>query len=312
MDLSVVVPVYCEEDAVARFLKRTMPILDEMELVYEIIFVLDPSPDLTEDVIKGQIENNPNIKLIVLSRRFGQPASTMAGIFNCTGDACVVIDVDLQDPPELIPEMYKKMLEGYEVVYATRRSRTGETLIKRLVSYLGYKIINELSDVKIPVNTGDYRLMTRRVVEELRLLNESHGYLRGLVAFVGHKQTSIEFDRKEREVGSGKYNRFLGSLRIGFNGLIGFSSKPLFIMSVVGFGLAMFSFIFGLWYVLQKIIGMPLPPGLSTTVLVISFLSGVQLLGLGLIGEYVGRIYDEVKGRPQFIIDKKINFQRDE
>lgn len=225
----------------------------------------------------------------------------------CHGVSCVVIDVDLQDPPELIIEMYKKLMEGYEVVYAKRRSRRGETLIKRVVARMGYWLIAKLSDVQIPRDTGDFRIMTRRVIEELRRLNEMHGFLRGLVAYVGFRQTFIEYDRDERAHGQGNYNRFLGSLKIGLNGLISFSSKPLQLMSITGALFAGFSFLLGGWYVLQKVIGIALTPGLSTTVLVVSFFAGIQLLSLGLMGEYIGRIYDEVKRRPMFIIDRKIN-----
>ena len=252
-----------------------------------------------------QIERNPKIRLLVFARRFGQPAATMAGIFASRGDTCVVIDVDLQDQPELIADLHRKLQAGYEVVYAQRRSRKGETLVKRLVSYLGYATINRLSDVPIPRNTGDFRIMTRRVVDELRRLNESHGFLRGLVAYVGFKQTYIEYDRDERFTGKGNYSRLTGSLKIGLNGLIGFSSRPLQLMSIAGFILAIFSFVLGLVYVGQKLVGVDLTPGLSTTVLAITFSSGVQLLGLGLIGEYVGRIYDEVKRRPMYIIDRR-------
>ncbi len=276
---------------------------------YEIIFALDPSPDRTEEIILEEINRNQSIKLMVFSRRFGQPAATMAGILSCRGETCVVIDVDLQDQPELIEQMYMKLDEGYEVVYAKRRSRKGETLLKRLIAYVGYSLINRLSDVQIPSNTGDFRIMSRRVIEELRRLNESHGFLRGLVAYVGFKQAFIEYDRDERFAGKGNYNRLTGSLKIGLNGLISFSSRPLFMMSIAGFVLAGLSFLLGAWYVLQRIIGVDLTPGLSTTVLFISFFAGVQLLGLGLIGEYVGRIYDEVKRRPMYIIDKQVNFK---
>jgi dolichol-phosphate mannosyltransferase len=233
----------------------------------------------------------------------------MAGILSCEGKTCVVIDVDLQDQPELIGQMYKKLDEGYEVVYAKRISRKGETLIKRFISHFGYSLINKLSEVHIPRNTGDFRLITRRVIEELRRLNELHGFLRGLVAYVGFKQTFIEYDRDERFTGSGNYNRFTGSLKIGLNGIISFSARPLFLMSLGGIVLAAFSFLLGAWYVVQKLIGIHLTPGLPTTVLVISFFAGIQLLGLGLIGEYVGRIYDEVKRRPMYIVDRKINFK---
>jgi dolichol-phosphate mannosyltransferase len=235
----------------------------------------------------------------------------MAGILSCIGNVCVVIDVDLQDQPELIDLMYKKLQEGYEVVYAKRRSREGETLFKRFIAHIGYAFINKFSDVQIPRNTGDFRIMTRRVIEELRRLNETHGFLRGLVAYVGFKQSFIEYDRDQRYSGKGNYNRLTGSLKIGLNGLVSFSSKPLFMMSIAGFVLAGFSFLIGGFYFAQKILGVNLTPGLSTTVLIVTFFSGVQLLGLGLIGEYVGRIYDEVKRRPMYIVDRKINFEND-
>jgi dolichol-phosphate mannosyltransferase len=302
------VPVYKEEANIAPFLARAERVFETMGCTYEVIFSLDPSPDRTEDVILEHINRNPNIRLLVFSRRFGQPAATMAGILTCRGDTCAVIDVDLQDQPELIVEMYAKLQDGFEVVYAKRRSRKGETLVKRVISHFGYTVINKFSDVQIPRNTGDFRIMTRRVIEELRGLNETHGFLRGLVAYVGFRQAFIEYDRDERFSGAGNYNRLTGSLKIGLNGLISFSAKPLFLMSITGFCLAGLSFMLGAWYVVQKVIGIDLTPGLSTTVLVVSFFAGVQLLGLGLIGEYVGRIYDEVKRRPMFIVDRRVNF----
>jgi glycosyltransferase involved in cell wall biosynthesis len=308
LDISLIVPVYKEEANIRPFLERAEAVLASMRVNYEIIFSLDPSPDKTEEVILEEIDRNKNIKLLVFSRRFGQPAATMAGILSCIGNTCVVIDVDLQDQPELIAQMYQKLNEGYEVVYAKRRSRKGETVVKLLIAHVGYSLINRLSDVKIPRNTGDFRIMTRRVIEELRCLNESHGFLRGLVAYVGFKQAFIEYDRDDRFAGEGNYNRFTGSLKIGLNGLISFSARPLFLMSISGFVLAAFSFLLGAWYVVQKLIGVDLTPGLSTTVLVVAFFAGVQLFGLGLIGEYVGRIYDEVKRRPMYIVDKKVNF----
>lgn len=312
IDISLIVPVYKEENNILPFLARAEAVFSKMGKSYEIIFALDPSPDHTEEVIIKEINRNKNIKLMVFSRRFGQPAATMAGILACTGETCVVIDVDLQDQPELIEQMYEKLSDGYEVVYAKRRSRQGETLIKRMIAYVGYSVINKFSDVQIPRNTGDFRIMTRRVIEELRLLNESHGFLRGLVAYVGFKQAFVEYDRDERYSGKGNYNRLTGSLKIGLNGLISFSSRPLFVMSIGGVVLAGLSFVLGAWYVVQKLAGIDLTPGLSTTVLFVSFFSGLQLLGLGLIGEYVGRIYDEVKRRPMYIVDRKINFGESE
>jgi len=306
--ISIIVPVYREERSISPFLSRLEPVMETMGVTYEVIFSLDPSSDRTEEVILKEINRNPAIKLLVFSRRFGQPAATMAGILHCAGDTCVTIDVDLQDQPELIEQMYSRLKDGYEVVYARRRSRKGETWVKRLVSYLGYFVINRLSDVAIPRDTGDFRIMTRRVIEELRSLNESHGFLRGLVAYVGFKQTFIEYDRDERFADTGKYNRLIGSLKIGLNGLVGFSSRPLQLMSLFGLGFAGISFFLGVWYLVRKLMGASLPLGFPTTLLAITFFSGVQLLGLGLIGEYIGRIYDEVKHRPQSIVDRKINF----
>ena len=310
IDISVIVPVYMEEKSIHPFLQRLTPVLDKNFHKYEIVFSMDPSHDRTEEVILEEIEHNSNIKLLVFSRRFGQPASTMAGILSCCGDSCLVIDVDLQDPPELIEKLHQKLNEGYEVVYAKRRSRKGETIVKKIISNVGYWLINKFSDVNIPRNTGDFRIMTRRVIEELRRLNETHGFLRGLVAYVGFKQAYVEYDRDKRHSGKGKYNRLTGSLKIGLNGLISFSTRPLFIMSIIGFILAGVSFMLGGWYVLQKLMGIPITRGLPTTVLVVTFFSGIQLLSLGLIGEYVGRIYDEVKQRPMYVIDRKVNFSK--
>jgi len=312
IDISLVVPVYKEEANIRPFIRRAEVVFAEMGVSYEIIFALDPSPDRTESIILEEINRNSSIKLLLFSRRFGQPSATMAGLLHCSGDSCVVIDVDLQDPPELIQSMYAKLAEGYEVVYAKRRSRKGETMVKKLISYLGYAAINHLSDVSIPRNTGDFRIMTRRVIEQLRRLNESHGFLRGLVAYVGFKHAFVEYDRDERFAGVGHYNRLFGSLKIGLNGLIGFSSRPLQLMSLAGFIFAGFSFLLGIWYLTQHLFGNHLSPGLPTTVLVVTFFAGVQLLGLGLMGEYVSRIYDEVKKRPPYILDKKINFSNHE
>ena len=308
IEISVVVPVRDENENIKTFLQRTENVLNAIGKSYEIIFALDPSSDNTEKVILDEIKRNKNIKLLVFSRQFGQPAATIAGILNCKGSYCVIIDVDLQDPPEVIEQLYKKIVSGYEVVYAKRKNRKGETIFKKLISSFGYFLINKLSDVRIPKDTGDYRMITRKVINHLKELNESHGFLRGMVAFVGFNQSFIEYDRDHRRAGKSKYNKFLGSLKIGFNGLIGFSSRPLFLMSIVGFTIALLSFLLGLWYFFQKIFGINLTLGLTTTVILISFFAGVQLLGLGLLGEYVGRIYDEVKKRPKYILDKKINF----
>lgn len=307
VDISIVVPVYREESNIRPFLARMEPVLASISERYEILFCMDPSPDHTEDVIRVEAQRNPRVKLVVFSRRFGQPAATMAGIELSRGATCVVIDVDLQDPPEMIPAMYAKMADGFDVVFAKRKSSRSETAVKRFISWVGYGVINRLSDVKIPRNAGDFRIMSRRVCEHLSALHEGHGFLRGLVAFVGFPQTFVEYDRDARHSGATNYNRFTGSLKIGFNGIISFGSKPLQVMSLAGFLVAGLSFLVGLYYVIGKLAGVDYSAGLPTTVLVVTFFSGVQLLSLGLMGEYVGRIYDEVKQRPKFIVDKRVN-----
>ena len=307
IDISVVVPVYKEEESIRPFLARMVPVLLKMVVRYEIIFCLDPSPDHSQQIVEDEIQTNPNVKLIVFSRRFGQPAATMAGILSCKGRNCVVIDCDLQDPPEIIPQMYEKLKEGYEVIGARRRSREGETLAKQFISRIGYRIISRIGNIHIPPDVGDFRIMTRKVVEELRRFQETHGFLRGLVSFVGFRQTTIDYDREKRHGGRGKYNRYTGSLKIALNGVIGFSSKPLQWMSIIGVLFASFSFLLGGWYVLQKLLGYPLTGGLPTVVLIVTFFAGIQLLALGIIGEYIGRIYEEVKNRPLYIIEKTVN-----
>jgi len=306
--ISVVVPVYNEEKNIEPFINRTKNVLNKLGQDYEIIFVLDPSSDASESVIAKNLKLDKKIKLIVLSRRFGQPSATMAGIHNCKGGRCVVIDCDLQDPPELILEMNKKMDEGYDVVFAKRRSRKGETIIKKIISKIGYALIKNISDVNIPADTGDFRIFSKKIIDYLKKFNEPNAFLRGLVAYIGFKQSYVEYDREKRNADNSKYNKYIGSIQIAFNGIFGFSAKPLFLMSIVGFCFALISFLIGIYYIVIKIIDPQITPGLSSTVLFITFFSGLQLLGLGLLGEYVGRIYDEVKNRPNFIIDKKYNF----
>lgn len=306
--LSVVVSVYKEEGNISPFLTRTVPILEALSPDFEIIFALDPCPDRTEEVILEHRNLDPRIKLLKFSRRFGQPMATLAGLQYASGQVAIVMDVDLQDPPDLIPQMVAKWREGFDVVYAQRRNRDGETLIKKVVSAVGYKIINRIAEVEIPPNTGDFRLMSRRVIDEVVKLKEVHGFLRGLVALVGFKQTSILFDRPARYSGAGNYNRFLGSLRIGLNGMICFSSALLTISSIVGFGLISLSLLWALAVTIVLLAGGCLPLGLSVIAFLITLFCGIQLVAIGILGEYLSRIYDEVKQRPKFIVDQKFGF----
>jgi glycosyltransferase involved in cell wall biosynthesis len=305
--ISVVVPVYDEEANIRPFLARMVPVLEPLGS-YEILFALDPSRDGTEGVILAEAAANRSIGLLVFSRRFGQPAATMAGVLNCRGDWCAIIDVDLQDPPELVAIMLKKATEGYDVVTAKRKSRAGETWVKRLISIAGYSIINRISEVDIPRDTGDFRIINRRVIEELRQLKESHGFLRGLVALVGFRQTAVEYQRDVRHAGTGSYNRYLGSLKIAFNGLFGFSTLPLRIMMWTGFLIAAFSALGIVSMIVWKLIeGKEYPLGIPTITILILFIGGVQLAAVGLLGEYIGRIYDEVRMRPMYVIDRAFN-----
>ncbi len=308
MQLSIIVPVFREEKNLPEYFRRIRPILEGITPDYEIIFALDPSPDRTEEVLLEARAADPRIKLLKFSRRVGQPMATLAGMEYSRGDAVIVMDADLQDPPELVPEMVAKWREGHDVVLPQRRQRTGEPWIKKFVAETGYKVINKIADVKIPPNTGDFRLMSRRVVTEVVKLKESHGFLRGLVAIVGFRQVIIPFDRPARHAGETNYNRFLGSLRIGFNGLFCFSTYALSLSTMLGFAIAIISFLLMGIYLFYKLMGWPILWGNPTLVILISFLGGIQLISVGILGEYIGRIYEEVRGRPKFIVDRAEGF----
>jgi len=306
-DISVVVPVYKEEKNIGPFLARMEPVLEKIG-TYEIIFALDPSPDRTEQVIAEHAARNPRIGLLVFSRRFGQPAANMAGILNCRGRWCVVIDVDLQDPPELIAALHERAQEGYDVVTARRGNRDGETAIKKLVSSVGYSVINRIADVQIPRDTGDFRILSRRVIEELRGLRESHGFLRGLVSLVGFPQSEVVYHRDARHSGAGNYNRYLGSLKIGFNGVFGFSTFPLQAMIWTGFAIAAISALIAIGVIIAKlVVGADYPMGIPTITVLVLFMGGVQLTAIGVLGEYIGRIYEEVRQRPLYIVERTLN-----
>jgi len=306
--LSIVVPVYKEEVTIPEYLRRMRPILDSVTPDYEIIFAMDPSPDGTEAVIMVARDADPRIKMLKFSRRFGQPMCALAGMEYSTGSAVIVMDVDLQDPPELIPEMIAKWRDGFDVVLPQRNERTGEPWIKKLISHVGYKVMARIAEVDIPPNTGDFRLMSRRVVNEIVRLKECHGFLRGMVAVVGFKQAVIPFKRIARFAGETHYNPLLGSLRIGFNGIFCFSNFALTLATQGGFLVAGLSFLTGLIYLTLKLAGHPFPLGNPTIVILVLFMGGVQLISVGILGEYIGRIYDEVKQRPKFIVERGVGF----
>jgi dolichol-phosphate mannosyltransferase len=307
---SVVIPVYNEQLNIIPLLNRLRNAIESIpRCQYEIIFALDPSTDRTEEIILSERKMDPRIKLLCFSRRFGQPAATLGGLRYSQGDVCVVIDADLQDPPELIPRLIDKWRETEaDVVYAQRRTRQGETLPKRLISYLGYWVINQIADVSIPRNAGDFRLMTRRVVNHLLSLKESHGFLRGLVALVGFKQESVLYDREIRLSGKGHYNRWTGSFLIGMNGIVGFSRFALNAITILGFITSGLSFLIGLVYTILRLFHVEIPWGNPTLVILITFLAGIQLLSTGILGAYIGRVYDEVRQRPMYIVESAYGF----
>jgi glycosyltransferase involved in cell wall biosynthesis len=307
-DSSIVVPIYREEKTVRLFLSRIEPALESIGS-YEIIFCYDPSPDRTKEIILEEILRNPRIRLLTFSRRFGQPSAIMAGLHHCTGRTCVVIDCDLQDPPELIPDLYRKLHEGYDVVLARRRRRLErEPLIRKLLSFVGYRVINALADVEIPRDTGEFRIMHRRVVDELCKLREAHGFLRGLVAFVGFRQASIEFDRPARAAGVSNYHQYIGSIRIGLNGVVGFSTALLTATLMAGLFIAGTAVLIGAYVAVMKLMfDADYPLGIPTLTLLVVFLGGMQLVAIGILGEYIGRIYEEVRHRPPYIVDRYIN-----
>lgn len=308
---TVVIPTYNEEGNVLSTYERLSRVLDGIGLDWEIIFSLDPSTDRTEQIILELRARDPRVKLLRFSRRFGQPAATIAGLEAARGDAVVVIDCDLQDPPELIASLVDQWRAGYDIVYAQRRTRQGETLVKRMIAALGYRVIHRIAEVDIPPNTGDFRLMSRRVVDNVVGLRERHGFLRGLVGLVGFSGVCVQYDRDERAAGSGKYNRFTGSILIGLNGVVGFSRYPLQVISILGISLASLAFFGGVAYLCSKLAGVHFPLGNPTVVVLVSFFSGIQLLSLGVIGEYIGRIYDEVRQRPRYIVESRYGFDDD-
>ena len=307
-ELSIVVPAYNEEANVEQVYTRLRDVLDGLGPSWELIFSVDPSTDRTEDLILALRERDPRVKLLRFSRRFGQPMATLAGLEAASGEAVVVIDCDLQDPPELISQLVERWRAGYDVVYAQRRSRQGETLAKRIISTVGYRVINRIAEVNIPPNTGDFRLMSRRVVDNVVALKEGHGFLRGLVALVGFPQTSVLYDRDPRAAGSGKYNRFMGSLVIGLNGVVGFSRQPLRMISVLGIAFSFLAFVLAAAYLALKLSGVGFPVGNPTIVIIVTFFSGIQLLSIGVMGEYIGRIYDETRQRPKYILESRHGF----
>ncbi len=308
---SVVVPLYNEEEVILETYKRLKKVMDSTNESYEIIFVNDGSRDKTEEMAHEICNNDPKIKLINFARNFGHQIAITAGMDYAEGQAIVVIDADLQDPPELIPKMLEKWKEGYDVVYGKRLAREGETFFKKFTAKVFYRFLRKMTDVDIPVDTGDFRLIDRKVAEALKLVHERNRYIRGIISWLGFKQIGVEFNRDKRFAGETKYP-LKKMLKFAFDAITSFSYKPLKLASYMGFFLSFFSFIYLLVVLYTKLFSKSfVQAGWASTLAVSLFFNGITLIILGIIGEYIGRIYDEAKGRPLYIIKETKNFSED-
>jgi polyisoprenyl-phosphate glycosyltransferase len=303
--LSLIVPAFNEEEVIDSFYERTAPILSGIDRRFEIIFINDGSFDSTPQKVRALNERDPRVKLIDLSRNFGKEIAMTAGLDFARGEVVVIIDADLQDPPELIPKMVEMWRQGYDTVFATRTVREGEGFLKKATAGAFYKVMGRLSRVEIPANTGDFRLMSRRTVEALKLLKEQHRFMKGLFSWVGFKQTSLPYRREPRFAGRTKWN-YWRLWNFALEGITSFSYAPLQLAIYFGCFVALFSFLYAGYLITRTVLfGRDLPgyPSIMVTVL---FFSGVQLIFLGAIGEYLGRMFNEIKKRPLYLIQDMV------
>ena len=309
--ISLVIPMYYEEQVAEECYRRTRNVLKSIEEYdYEIIFINDGSKDKTLEILETIAKEDNKVKVISFSRNFGHQSAVTAGLKYATGDAIIIMDADLQDPPELIPDMLKYWENGYDVIYGKRKKREGESAFKLLTAKVFYETLNKLSDVEIPKDTGDFRLVDKKVVDVVNNLPEHNKFLRGLFSWVGFRQYAYEYERKERFAGKTKYP-LKKMMKLAKDGIFSFSTKPL---KIVG-GLGIISVIISIAILIYAILSYAyswnnLTPGWTSIMCTITFLGGVILLSLWMIGEYIGRIYEETKQRPQYIIEKTININK--
>jgi len=301
---SVVVPMYCEEEVAEEFLRHLVGVLSEIPS-FEIIVVDDGSTDRTYSILADFAERDERVKVIRLARNFGHQAAISAGIHYATGDTVTVIDADFQDPPELIPQMIDAWRDGAEIVYAVRTARAGETRFKRVTARLYYRLLSALSKTTAPVDSGDFRLMSRRAADAFRAMGERNRYVRGMVGWIGMRDARVYFERKERAAGETKYplRRMIG---LAVDGILSSSIVPLRIAIWLGLASALLGFGIAVWAFAQRVTGGHVLPGWTSIMDAILFVGGVQLMMLGVLGEYVGRIYDEVRQRPLYLIDQMV------
>jgi glycosyltransferase involved in cell wall biosynthesis len=310
VEFSVIIPLYCEESSVDYLFDRLEAVLTELKVTHEFICVDDGSKDNTLQCLVKHHHRNPNIKVVALSRNFGKEIALSAGLDYAQGRAVIPIDADLQDPPELIADLIVKWQEGYDIVYAKRRSRQGETWFKKATANLFYRLIRTMSPTPIPPDTGDFRLLDRRVVEALKQLPERTRFMKGLFTWVGFRQTYIEYDRMPRHSGRTKWN-YWRLWNFALDGITSFSTVPLRIWGYLGLFFSLLAFSYASFLVIRVLImGVDLP-GYASLMVAILFLGGVQLMGIGILGEYIGRIFEEVKARPLYFVRESYGFKED-
>ena len=299
--LSIVSPAYNEAENLGEFYSRVINATDNLNLEIEIIYINDGSQDSTIDIITKQRQIDNRITIIDLSRNFGKEIALTAGLDYSSGDAVIVIDADLQDPPELIPKLVEKWREGYDVVNAKRIKRKGESLLKKVMSYIYYRLLFYLSDINVPRDTGDFRLLNKNALDALLKLREKHRYMKGLFVWVGFKQKEIEYEREARFKGKTKWG-FFSLFNLAFDGLTSFSIMPLRLASIIGFISALIGFFYGAVIVFKTLFFHEPVAGFTSLVVLITFFGGIQLLSIGIIGEYIGRIFNETKNRPLYVV----------
>ncbi len=308
--LSVIIPIYNEEGNIPALVERLKGVVDSMNLSYEFIFINDGSKDNSLRLIKDYSEQYPFIKYINFSRNFGHQIAVSAGLDHCYGDAIVIIDADLQDPPELIIEMYEKYKRGFEVVYAQRSKRAGETMFKTLTAKYFYRIISRITSINIPVDTGDFRIIDRKVVDVLKQMPEQQKFLRGQIAWAGFNQTYITYDREERKAGETGYT-IRKMLKLALDGITSFSDFPLKFATFSGFVVSGVAFVMILYALYSRYIIKDYVPGWTSLMLAVLFLGGIQLISIGIIGEYISRMSANVRQRPLYIIGET-NIRKEE
>lgn len=311
--VSILAPVFNEEPVLPELYRRVQTVMDGTPYSWELLLVNDGSRDHSAEVIKTLHEQDNRVKGINFSRNFGFQVAVTAGLDYARGQAVILADADLQDPPEVFPRMIEKWQEGYDVVYGVRSSREGESWFKILTAKLFYRLIYRITEVEIPLDTGDFRLMDRRVVNAVRRMPERNRFLRGMVPWIGFRQTGIPYERRARYAGESKFSSVRQMLPFAIDAITSFSYLPLQLATYMGFGLAAASLIAIVVVIALRLFGPSSPLlGQATTLVVVLFLGGVQLISLGIIGEYLGRIYDEVKGRPLYVIDEVWGYDGEE